>query len=361
MPNYPKIDTSPFTVNGIKPEEIHNILKEWGVVVITDVYTRDECCNFLLDYVPRVKSILDHMSTPKPGQHKDIICQDTALWKFRNDPRLEALYSYLYGKFHNKSTYPHVLPSIDGVNIKDPTISPFFNAQKSDWSHLDQTNGGLYDCIQGQIILSDTSAGFVCSPKSHLVFREVMDIMHVNPTNRTNWCVISGKANSQQEQKIKDAITAVGGFWQGYIYAPPGSVILWLSSTIHSAKISDKPPKAMLNQNPMKLLKELTGWRAVIYLCYNMSDTMTSEQLDLRWSAMENNQSMNHWCTIIWKSHVVPSYNKDLMNLLNNPTTWKHFNKDFIMNIIATEKQELSNLDGYHTKIDTFLKNILSS
>jgi hypothetical protein len=359
MPKFQSIDTDPFTVTGFKVEDIYTKLKEWGVVVIKDVYSRDQCSNFLMDYVPRIKTVLNNMNTPKPGQHKDIICHDKALWNFRNDVRLEALYSYLYAKFHDKQNYPIVLSSIDGVNIKDPTTSPYFNDQKPDWAHLDQTNGDLWDCIQGQIVLSDTSAGFVCSPKSHLVYRQVMDIMHVLPTNRTNWCVISGKATKQQEKMIIDTINSVGGTWQGYIYVPPGSVILWLSTTIHSAKIADKPPKNMLNQNPVKLLKELTGWRAVIYLCYIMSDTMTPEQKELRWSAMTNNRSMNHWCTAIWDNYLAPSYNKDMMDLLKDPTSWKHFDSQFIQSIIMNEKNKIDSPDKYHMMIQNQLDSFI--
>ena len=68
-----------------------------------------------------------------------------------------------------------------------------------------------------------------------------MKIMHVSETDKSNWCVISGKASPDQEKEIKDELEKVGWTWQAYIKASAGSLILWSGTTIHSAKVVDKP------------------------------------------------------------------------------------------------------------------------
>ena len=56
-------------------------------------------------------------------------------------------------------------------------------------------------------------------------------------------------------QMVEDA----GGAFQVPILAPRGSVILWLSSTLHSAKVQDPPGSVPLPKSPW------TDWRCVVY------------------------------------------------------------------------------------------------
>ncbi len=37
---------------------------------------------------------------------------------------------------------------------------------------------------QGQMVLTDTSAGFRCSPKSHLVFEDALRMLGIRPRGR---------------------------------------------------------------------------------------------------------------------------------------------------------------------------------
>ncbi len=54
-------------------------------------------------------------------------------------------------------------------------------------------------------------------------------------------------------------VLGVGGAFQVPVLAPRGSVILWLSSTLHSAKVQDPPGTLDLPRGIW------TDWRCVVY------------------------------------------------------------------------------------------------
>jgi hypothetical protein len=366
MPTYNNFDTSLITVNGFNPEKTFQLLNEYGVVIISNFYNLDVCKKFMEDYIKKCKKILTDMKTAKPGQHKDIICHDSSIWNFRRDPKIKALYSYLYKQGNNLEIFPHVIPSIDGVNMRSPIVAPYHSNTTPDWAHLDQTNGEIYDCIQSQIVFTNSSAGFVCSPKSHLIYKDVMKIMNISETDKSNWCVISGKASEEQEKKIKEKLENIGGVWQAFIPAQAGSLILWSGTVIHSAKIVDKPVFKIPRSNEKEkekiennLLSKLEGWRGIIYLCYKPSSKFRFDQKEKRWRAMRNNKTMNHLCTSIWNSYL--SNNEEMKTYLDNPTQWKYFNSDLIEEIIKTETQEEIDPEKYHKKIIDILKQNTSA
>lgn len=357
MPHYPECNFAPFTVDRINPKKILKTLQTWGIVVITDVYSKEQCQEFMCDFVPKNMEIIKNMPTVKPGQHKNIIANDPMVWKFRKDQRLEALNSYLHKKLNDYPTYPHMIPSVDAVNIKDPLHGPYSDPNKPDWAHLDQTNGNIHECIQGQIVLTNTTAGFVSSPKSHLIYHDIMKIMHVGQNDKSNWCILSERMNIEQEAIIKQKLNDIGGSWQEVIHAPAGSVILWFSSVIHSAKTVDKPLIKITPKNAekekMKRLENIEGWRGIIYLCYLPSFQLTEHQKENRRKAMLNNQTMNHRCENIWNR---TNASGDMGKLLENPSSWKFFNKSSIETIIENEKKEENNPDTYHKKITDILE-----
>jgi len=351
MPIYPITNATPFTVNGVKPQEIANILEEFSVVVIENFFSLETCKKFLIDYVPKCTDVLKNMRTVKPGQHKDIICHYPTIWDFRKDSRLEALYAFLYKHFNGYVEYKQVIPSIDAVNIKAPFVGPYHSDKTPDWAHLDQTNGDHFKCIQGQITLTNTTAGFVCSPKSHKVFMDVMKIMNVSLIDKSNWCVIGGKASPEQEKCIREKIESVGGSWQCYVPAPAGSVILWFGATIHSAKVGNfvSKPNGTIEQAQQKALEKMQHWRAVIYVCYRPLMEFNKKEKDIRFSAMKNNQTMNHWSLNVWNK--TRPTTPEMGEYLKNPTSWKYFDKKVIENVIKSEQYDEQHPDEYIKKI----------
>lgn len=84
--------------------------------------------------------------------------------------------------------------------------------------------------------------------------------------------------------------------------APKGSVIVWTSATIHSAKLQNKIEK------PLKQDK-YHGWRGVIYVCYRPTTEFTDKQIAKRIIAYETNRTTNHWGTKIFAKRPGLRYN----------------------------------------------------
>lgn len=315
---------------------IKNILREHGVVVINNFYTNKQCKKFIESYVADVEPYLRDIPTVKAGQYKDIICHHPKLWEIRRDEKLMNTFRYMYVD-ERELDDPEIgdielLSSLDGVNIKSPYQAPFWDPSTGrDWAHLDQTNGNLFDCIQGQIVFNESTGGFVCSPKSHLVYHQIQDIMGVSKTDTSNWCKISHNASKEQEQQIIKLVQDAGGFWQQLFCVPKGSVILWLSTTVHAAKTTDLPRRIPKNIKP----GNYDGYRIVMYVSYRLKHDFTYEEQKRRHAAMRQNKSMNHWSKVVWESP--KSNNPKIRELLENPCSWKFYDKDLIEQIIMEE------------------------
>jgi hypothetical protein len=139
-------------------------------------------------------------------------------------------------------------------------VSPFQSEADTDWAHLDQTvRQNPYWCIQGQVVLADTTACFRCSPRSHLVYEELLEISGISSTNTSNWCKFSEPIVPQVRKRVLEA----GGQWQVPVRSRKGSMILWFSSTVHSAMIQTKERATWANKND-----PWADWRFVVYTCY---------------------------------------------------------------------------------------------
>lgn len=78
--------------------------------------------------------------------------------------------------------------SFDGVNVKPGFVDGICTSKTKDWAHIDQTQFkkyGVYECTQGQAVLSNTSASFVASPKSHLAFEDILKEFGIE--SPSNW------------------------------------------------------------------------------------------------------------------------------------------------------------------------------
>jgi len=75
--------------------------------------------------------------------------------------------------------------------------------------------------------------------------------------------------------------------------APRGSVIVWTSTTVHSAKLQDQIEKPLETDR-------YYGWRGVVYVCYRPKEEFTKGQIKKRVMAYEQNRTTNHWGTHIF-------------------------------------------------------------
>jgi len=263
-------------------EQIPKILGKYGMVVVTDVLTNDECdfhTSQIVQTVTKLSDGVDHtdLSTWKderlmpqvsPGVFNCGIGNSRAVWSVRLNPKVKQVYAQAYGT-------DDLISSVEMVNVKPP-IEPFHDPTKNDWAHTD--NHKLFDrCVQGQVVLSDTTAGPLCSPKSHLVCAALVGFRRKHNIN----------SDPEAREEVKRMVESVDGKFQVPVIAPKGSVIMWLSSMLHSAKLMDRPAES-------ETFDGWKGWRCVVYLAYRPRSDVDGEHMAHLKLAYEKNLTTRH-------------------------------------------------------------------
>lgn len=321
-----------FDFNTINYDQITEFIKENGYVVIENLYDKTYCDNLVARTISAFKTInpdldpfdsnkwIQHMLPPqtRSGMYQSIISNIYPVIEVREDENYRKIFSEIYSRVKdNYNLNDDLVSSIDGINFKPNVKSPYAkSAGSKDWAHLDQTKRNeTFKCLQGQVVLSNTSACFVCSPKSHKVHNEILEICNVKEKDSSNWC----KIPHNKYQNCKELVESIGGSWQIPIKAKAGSCILWFSTTIHSAKHSDK--KESVSEEDQYL-----GFRCVYYITYRPKNEFTEKQLEKIQNNLSNNRNMNHWCTRTFPIHSNAGYfpkdnfNTRIKELIDNPT-----------------------------------------
>lgn len=290
------IDDENFSINLIK------LIKEYGIVVIKNVMAEDKCdehteqcvCDIMkvsnfnkYDCTTWIKTNLPQQV--RPGLFHEVICNTPNINNVRFNPNIIKIFKSYYSKLNNKKYNDiDLVVSNDGLNIKPAMIAPFstHTYKDKDWAHVDQVNDvdKPYKCIQGQMVLSNSTACFRASPKSHLLFEEYVK----NPANTH---LIKGnflKFNPVQYYSMKTKLEQIGGHWQIPILAKKGDFIIWTSSTVHSALLNK------INDNPT-IDDKWNGWRHVVYICYRPREEFTEEELRNKYAGFMMNRVSNHW------------------------------------------------------------------
>jgi len=274
--------------------KVPNLLKEYGVVVIPNVFSAEECNSWMKEILQNMEEISgNHINHEDPESwtedklppqrryglyHEHILSNLKPVWEIRRDPRMKSIFQPVYSKLKGKEINEFVC-SIDGINIQ-PNISR--DADEKDWPHCDQTErDDILKCVQGQVVLTNSSASFRASPTSHKYFREIMEAAGV-PDSNCNFTALS-----KHIDKITPSLIASDNF-QVPIQAEKGSVILWFSTTIHSAKSISRKEIPTLD-DPFK------GWRGVVYVCYRPRSEFDELQLHGLQNCVEHNKGTNHW------------------------------------------------------------------
>lgn len=247
-------------------DDFHETFKKYGVAVITNTFTSKECDTHTDAILTAFESLgtgvqRDNVDTwmTKPrnlvpfqtrvGLYQQVFSNLPTIWDIRSDARLVSLFAGLYGDHR-------LIVSGDGINVVVNGRAKKLNPKK-DWAHLDSV-GPFDGCIQGQVVLTDTSAAFRCSPRSNAIYDEFMtgELKKTKATNN-NW----HKLNDSQIEWYKEHMPEDGKY-QIRVPAPRGSVILWYSNVLHSAcpalETVENPPV----DNPFM------GTRCVVYVSY---------------------------------------------------------------------------------------------
>ncbi|KAL7576545.1 hypothetical protein ACA910_018039 [Epithemia clementina (nom. ined.)] len=262
-------DRFSFTYQQIQAEfdTFHDTFKHYGVAVITDVFSKKECdahADSILTAFERLgtgvrrDNVDSWMTKPqnlvptqtRVGLYKQVFSNLPAVWDIRSDDRLISLFTRLYNGDHR------LIVSGDGINVlvngRSEKLSP-----NKDWAHLDSV-GPFDGCIQGQVVLTDTSAAFRCSPRSNAIYDDFMTcVLNKTKATNNNWHKLNGAQIEWYKMHLpKD------GQYQIRIPAPRGSVILWYSHVVHSACPALETVKHPPADNPF------LGTRCVVYVSY---------------------------------------------------------------------------------------------
>jgi hypothetical protein len=255
---------------------IRQTLDQWGVAVVRSHFTSAEADAWLQEIKDWLISIGDGLTHdpstwttyylpygPRLGMMQSLISHCPTVWKIR-----EAFYP-LFCNLHQET---QLYTSIDGA-----TVHPYIPDEGKDWPHIDQTIVDV-DCIQGQVVLTDTTASFRCTPESHKQHEEILD-MFGKRDEPSNWL----KFDVDQITALKDRFNFK--YWQVPIHAPKGSIIFWKSNTIHSAKKND--------------LHDET-WRGVVYVSMRKASEYSSADAEVLKRAAIEGRTTNHWGTFIF-------------------------------------------------------------
>jgi hypothetical protein len=299
---------APFTVSFQDPErstKVPSILKEYGVAVITDVFTPEACDTYMSGMVEGVQKISPQLSIetyPKLKQtwtDRNIMPQvrkglhqhgySFLGWPVRGSEEVSTIFKEVYSDLRGHPV-TELVTSLDAINVRPPI--PPFAQDTGDWAHVDQTKSAdPFACVQGQVVLTNTTAGFRCSPKSHLVHEDILK--HFGKSNAPGNFF---KYQPHQYQDIQQMVASAGGMWQVPVIAPKGSMILWFSATTHSAKLAD--PLNLKDYDPDDKWKH---WRGVVYCCQRPKSEVDADHLKRLQYAYENNMTTNHWGDKIFK------------------------------------------------------------
>jgi len=275
---------------------IAEAIRTYGVVFIDNFYTETECEHLMQETLSCFENLGSGIDQHKitetwksynlPPQTRSGLFQNymghiPPVWQVRKNKLYEKLFQELYYRLGVISDpNDELLVSIDGINVK-PNIPPYQKTTTKDWAHVDQTKSNqVYECIQSSLSLTYTSAGFRCSPKSHLLYNKIID-----HDNTSNWY----KFTEEDIKKIKPQVEAIGGQWQIICPSVKGRLTLWLSTLIHSAAFQSIDDKDKQWHHPYD------GWRCVYYLCFRPLQEFTENQIKKYRKYIENKRCMNHW------------------------------------------------------------------
>jgi len=274
---------------------------EYGIAIIQDVFDKKECDATMSEIVTcfeklgtgvdrkDVSTWNDKTLPPnlRPGLFHSLVSHFPPVWKLRGDSRVRSIFTILHSHLRKKEI-DDFLVSYDGINVRPGTIGPYHD-EKSDWAHVDQTiRDRPFYCIQGQAVLTNTTACLRATPKSYKIFEHVMNLHKIKHGNVKNWCLI-------QNQNIDDIKATLkkredSDAYQIPILAPAGSFIVWSSTTIHSARLP-------LGYQEPTSEDAWRGWRGVVYICYRPKADFSKEEQKNHVKWLEENRMTNHWGT----------------------------------------------------------------
>jgi len=177
-----------------------------------------------------------------------------------------------------------------GPPDRSPPCGAPFHSPARDWAHTDQTiRGEPFRCVQGQVVLTNTSACFRCSPRSHLLADQLLDVAGKSTEDRSNWCLF----RKGQCATVQGLVEGAGGQYQIPVRVPKGTLLLWLSTTVHSAQLQ-------LKGAPVDPADRWSEWRGVVYVCYRPREDVDVRHCMRLQTCHRENRVSNHWGEVVF-------------------------------------------------------------
>lgn len=301
-------------------EEVAVALERDGVVVIDQVLNSEQCEAHLAAIVKGLQNICPELKkvwtdAHMPAGPRTGLCQSLVniqpVWAVRTESTVREVFTAAYSGLRQRPITEFVC-SCDGMNVRPPQ-APFVTESTPDWAHFDQTWDDPFKCIQGQVVLSTSTACFRASPGSHRVFKEMnaVTLDNLQGNVRRNWNMFK----PAQYPALQAMVEKAGGRWQVPIRVQRGAMILWLSSTVHSAMLHLPTPVV---PDPTT---QFPQWRGVVYVCFRPCKEVDDAHRARLKYCLEHNRLTNHWGSTMFDSKVTRASERpaSILRYLENP------------------------------------------
>lgn len=293
----------------ILTQEHKDHLKEFGYVVIEDVITKEEANSLANDAIQwildRYPDVTSEYKTWTPTNVPYIRANGVIQWGgLPHCPTAWRVRELMLPYYVDYLGTDDIITSLDGCTISPPRrVRPL-----SDWAHLDGVEYDI-DVLQGQMVLSDTNASFVCTSTSNKYHTEILN--KYLPKDKPSGFL---RFNDQQVEELKQMF---GPNWQVPIIVPAGSIILWDSRTIHSSRLQPQEDRIDGFYNP----DNIDGWRVVFYCCYRRRSEHTRKSITNHIKATTNGFGTNHSGERKFPKYgrFTKQYSESMLELLNYP------------------------------------------
>ena len=283
------MDYSNITIeNYSSPDEIFEIMEKYGVVIIENyIKTPDDHVQDIFDWFLEMFPDLSHEpnswigenlpSGPRYGMYQSLVGNCPTFIKLRED---------LYKLFCDIYDEPELMTSIDGMSFYPP-----YTSNEKDWPHIDQLKTEN-TCYQSQIVLTDTTASFVCTPGSHKLLDFIKSHLASDKDLKGDWFKFKDDNLTTIQEKISELKKEDNLLynWQIPIVAPKGSVILWYSNTIHSSR-----RQVELYSSKEHHLTNFINWRCVVYICMRPKKDFRKQDVKRIRECTSTGRMTNHW------------------------------------------------------------------
>jgi hypothetical protein len=316
-------------------EKCIELFERDGFCVIQDVFLETECKNWIEAIFTFFESLgtgidrtnvketwlSENLPQTRTGLFQAIVGNMQSVWDIRSHPNIQKIFQMIYSHLHQKEITDFIV-SNDGINFCPNGVG---RSDGKDWAHVDQTIRDMV-CVQGQAVLSNTSACFRASPGSHKIYNEILDFEKVPKEDVSNWHKI------EKTQDVRKMVESIGGQYQIPILAPSGSFIIWSSKTIHSARLAIRVEEPSMEDIWL-------GLRAVVYVCYRPRDEFSKEEIARRANVVAENRTTNHAGVKIFAKkpgNFRVKYHPKIEELIKNPRLVYRFSP---LKLDATQKR----------------------